>query len=222
MLNLTPIEENITNREPTNTERLKTKFNEVLLVDLEGGGRIIFKPFDGEDFEFKEYIQYKRERAAYLFDKIFNWGLVPPTVIRDIKGRVGSAQVFVEDANFKAEVSPDELGEMFQKDWSKLNGFDFLTGNDDRNPKNYLVKDGRIVAIDHGLTFQAATEDEYSEYYEKFILENGDFLKNLLADKRGMGIFLDLLAELVPQSDVDRFKKRLAMVAKTLNIDFSI
>lgn len=217
----TPIEEIITSRRPIKTERLKTKFNEVFLIDLDGGGRVIFKPYDGEDSELKFYVQYKREMAAYLFDKIFSWGLVPPTVIRDIDGRVGSAQLFVEDAHLHADVSSDELSDMFRKDQSKLNAFDFLIGNDDRNPENYLIKEGRIVAIDNGLTFQALTENEYTEY-EKFILENGNFLKKLLANKVGIEIFLGQLAELIPQVEIDRFKKRLAMIAKTLKVDSSI
>jgi len=214
------IEEIITSREPIKTERLKTEFNEVFLIDLKDGGRVIFKPYDGEDTELKEYVQYKRERAAYIFDKIFSWGLVPPTVIRDIDGRVGSAQLFVEDAHLQADVPPEELGDNFHKDKSKLNAFDFLIGNDDRNPRNYLIKEGRIVAIDNGLTFQALTENEYAEY-EKFILENDNFLKNLLANKMGIEIFLGQLAELIPQTEIDRFKKRLAMVAGTLNVNFT-
>lgn len=217
----TPIEEIITSREPIKIERLKTKFNKVLLVDLKDDGSVIFKPYDGEDSELKEYVQYKKERAAYLFDKIFNWNLVPPTVIRDIGGRVGSAQVFVEDALLPTDVSSEELSDIFYKDKSKLYAFDFLIGNDDRNPENYMIKEGRIIAIDNGLTFQASTEDEYP-VYERFILENENFLKNILADNEKIEIFLGLLTELVPQIEIDRFKKRLAMVAKTLSIDFSI
>jgi len=215
-----PIEKAIANQEPVKTERVETKFNEVFLVDLEDGGRVIFKPFDGEDFELKEYVQYKRERAAYLFDTIFNWGLVPPTVIREINGRIGSAQVFVEDARH-TDGENEKLGSVFEKDVSRLDAFDFLIGNDDRNPGNYLIKEGRLVAIDNGLTFQAATEDEYPKY-ERAIVENGEFLKKLLVDKRGIEIFLNLLAELIPQTEIDRFKKRLAMVAATLNLEFSI
>lgn len=217
----TPIEEIIASREPIKTERLKTAFNEVFLVDLKDAGRVIFKPYDGEDHELKKYVQYKRERAAYLFDKIFNWGLVPPTVIRDIDGRVGSAQVFVEDASTPTDDAPsEELGDTFKKDKLKLYAFDFLIGNDDRHG-NYLIKEGRIVAIDNGLTFQAPTENEYSLYKEA-ILENKNFLKNLLADKKGIGMFLRLLAELIPQTEIDGFKKRLVTVAETLNVDFSI
>lgn len=216
----TPIEEIITSREPIKIERLNTKFNEVLLVDLKDDGSVIFKPYDGEDSELKEYVQYKKERAAYLFDKIFNWNLVPPTVIRDIGGRMGSAQVFVRGAHMPTGMSSEELSDIFLKDKSKLYAFDFLIGNDDR-AGNYMIKDGRIIAIDNGLTFQALTENEYP-VYERFILENEIFLKNILADNEKIKIFLELLTELVPQIEIDRFEKRLAMVAKTLSIDFSI
>jgi len=216
----TLIEEIITSREPIKIERLNTKFNEVLLVDLKDGGSVIFKPYDGEDSELKEYVQYKKERAAYLFDKIFNWNLVPPTVIRDISGRVGSAQVFIRDAHMPTGTSSEELGDIFLKDRSKLYAFDFLTGNDDRTG-NYMIKDGRIIAIDNGLTFQALTENEYPAY-EKFILENEIFLRNILADNEKIKIFLELLTELVPRTEIDRFKRRLAIIAETLGVDFPI
>jgi len=214
------LEEIITNREPIKIKRLNTKFNEVLLVDLKDDVSVIFKPYNGEDSELKKYVQYKKERATYLFDKIFNWNLVPPTVIRDIDGRVGSAQVFVKDAHMPTDTSSEELSDIFLKDKSKLYAFDFLIGNDDRTG-NYMIKDGRIIAIDNGLTFQALTENEYPAY-ERFILENEIFLKNILADNKKIKIFLELLTDLVPQIEIDRFKKRLAMVAKTLNVNFSI
>jgi hypothetical protein len=50
----------------------------------------------GWDFDFRD--SWKAEVAAYELDKLLELGLVPPTVERRLDGRVGSLQLWVEEA----------------------------------------------------------------------------------------------------------------------------
>jgi uncharacterized repeat protein (TIGR03843 family) len=80
--------------------RIPRSSNATFLVRVSDGAdsaHAVYKPESGErplsDFEPG---LYRRERAAYLLSEYLQWGLVPPTVIRDDSPLgVGSLQWFV-------------------------------------------------------------------------------------------------------------------------------
>jgi uncharacterized repeat protein (TIGR03843 family) len=119
----------------------------------------VYKPAVGERplWDFPAGL-YKREVAAYLVSEALGWGVVPETVLRT-EGPMGegSLQRFVP-ANFEehyftlyeADDSPwhDEL--------RRICLFDLLVNNTDRKSGHCLLgDDGRIYAIDNGLSFAA-------------------------------------------------------------------
>ena len=114
----------------------------------------MYKPVLGarplHDFDVRTLPQ--REVAAYLVSEALGWGLVPGTVLRDDAplGR-GSLQLFVEH-------DPREhyftLLPGREPEFRRLAVFDMLANNADRKSGHCLLdEDGRVWAIDNGLTF---------------------------------------------------------------------
>ena len=141
--------------------------HEAFAVEIESGDMVIqgiFKPLDGENDDVKDklHIQdcYKRERAAHVLDRFLGFGLVPPTVIRKINGKIGSLQLYVppEIANNRKLLSGeiDKNQEMKGRDWQLMAAFDYISGNWERKLENWLVNrkdNSQLYAIDHGYAF---------------------------------------------------------------------
>jgi hypothetical protein len=121
-------------------------------VEIKGDGSGVFKPHPGytEDVQ-REYAA--RERAAYLISQFLEFDLVPPTVLKKVGGELGSLQEFIEDAKVAAECENTLRSQhsRLEKQLERLAVFDLLIGNDDRHGGNYLIKNGEVFAIDHGL-----------------------------------------------------------------------
>ncbi|WP_413561160.1 hypothetical protein [Bdellovibrio sp. HCB209] len=113
-------------------------------VRYEDGFEGVWKP----KVQVDEIDTAKSEVAAYQIDKYLGLNSVPVTVAKEYQGKAGSVQYRVKGLKDKApnqtlEDDPDQLG-----------FFDFLIANGDRHGQNYLQKtDGKVVAIDHGLSF---------------------------------------------------------------------
>jgi len=192
---------------------LKGGSNKSYIVHLKDDGDAIFKPAAGERYlrkDIKQGTYFKRERAAYLIDKMLGFNLVPATEIRTVGSQIGSIQQFVPDAkssyrilsetlklayegtaaeeaeetapaekmgqglplvnivgaddytrvrdNVLAEIKPE-----MQKMWL----LDYIVWNTDRHDNNYLIKDGNVVAIDHGLCFAGSSPRFASEHFEQ-------------------------------------------------------
>ena len=112
----------------------------------------VYKPQAGErplrDFEPG---LHRREHAAYLLSRVLGWPSIPPTVIRDGPHGEGSFQLFIhadeEDNYFSMR---NEIPDKFET----IAGFDILVNNADRKGGACLRDaDGKVWAIDHGLTF---------------------------------------------------------------------
>jgi uncharacterized repeat protein (TIGR03843 family) len=114
----------------------------------------IYKPSAGErplrDFPFGTL--HLRERASYLLATALGWPDIPPTVVREGPHGEGSVQLFI-DADVEANYFTlrDDCLHLFEP----VAMFDVLAHNADRKGGSCLKADadGRIWAIDHGLTF---------------------------------------------------------------------
>lgn len=193
--------------------------NEVSIVALKDDGSGIFKPEKGEAPGFRRAIEagtyYKRERAAYLVDKLLDFGLVPPTVIRDIDGDIGSFQQFIPGAKAGWEVDSKELqSPELRPELVKLWIFDHIIFNSDRHDGNFLVKESQVAAIDHGLAFGNSRLLTYENYVgEPIPQEVIDKINNFLERQDLQDILRDLLLELLSQDEVDAFFVRVKRIA---------
>lgn len=116
-----------------------------------------FDPDDYGDFEDdapvrdsitnRDFTYADREAAAYEVDQALGLNVIPPTTVRGIDGVKGMVQQYAE---------PDDRQNLSKVDPDSVYGaavLDIVTGNTDRHFGNYLISNGRFVAIDQGLTF---------------------------------------------------------------------
>lgn len=129
--------------------------NTTVKVELDNGMVGYFKPFGGENKDLESAFgqnsaqQSLHEAAAWRLASQLGspWSeIVPPVVIREVDGQVGS---FALERPGKTRVlEPWHTGE-----WREAAFFDVLIGQQDRHPGNFLVAGDRIALIDHGYTF---------------------------------------------------------------------
>ncbi len=115
----------------------------------------VYKPQKGERplWDFPRGTLCLREYAAFLVSEALGWGLVPPTILRDGPHGLGMVQFYID-------AEPDENYFTFHKkrqaELKRLAAFDAVVNNADRKGGHCLLgKDGRLWAIDHGITFHA-------------------------------------------------------------------
>ena len=114
----------------------------------------VYKPRRGEQplWDFPTGTLAPREVAAYLVSEAAGWGLVPPTVLREV-GPLGpgSLQHFVEHDPERHYLV---LMEERRSDLEVFAAFDIVINNADRK-SGHVLEDGagRLWAVDHGLTF---------------------------------------------------------------------
>ena len=192
----------------------EVKLTEKLLEGAPGPVAFVEIKDDGAGI-FKE-IGCKKERAAYIVDRLFGFNMVPPTVLRDIKGKRGSLQQFVPDTKFIVDIDAKEVPD---QELMKLGLFDFFLGNFDRNPSNFLIKDRKIFAIDHALAFwpgppflSAASflDSRYLNFFGQPVPE--EIKKSIIefsTQEEEIKRLRDSLEELLNEEEVDTFFKRL-------------
>jgi hypothetical protein len=136
--------------------------NRTFLVRLgnpagDSGGLAVYKPARGERplSDFPDQSLYKREVAAYEVSRALGWDLVPPTVVRtEAPLGPGSLQLFIDHDPSQHYFTLLEENQPFFK---RLATFDILCNNADRKSGHCLRDgEGRLWAVDHGLTFNAA------------------------------------------------------------------
>ena len=161
----------------------------------------VYKPLRGERplWDFPDGTLASREVAAWLVSDA-SWGIVPPTVLRDDAplGK-GSLQLFVPhdpDRHYFV-LMDDHLEEL-----AAFAAFDAVVNNADRKAGHVIQdEDGRLWAVDHGLTFHVepklrtviwAFAEERLPKGVRAMLEQ---LGSVLADEGGLGRELaDLLS----------------------------
>jgi uncharacterized repeat protein (TIGR03843 family) len=113
----------------------------------------VYKPRRGERplWDFPRGTLYLREYAAYLVSQTLGWPLIPLTIIRDGPQGPGALQLYIEnDPQANYFTFRDERIE----DVQRIAAFDQIVNNADRKAGHCLLgEDGRIWAIDHGITF---------------------------------------------------------------------
>jgi uncharacterized repeat protein (TIGR03843 family) len=139
--------------------RMPWSSNATLLVELRCDGtsaRAVYKPRRGERplWDFPPGLD-RREVAAYELSAWLGWDIVPETVLRDdgLPFGVGSLQRFVpfdvEAHYFTLLEEPDRHAAL-----RTIACFDLLANSADRKGGHCLAgDDGRIWAVDNGLTF---------------------------------------------------------------------
>ena len=114
----------------------------------------IYKPTKGERplWDFPENTLAAREVASFAVSEAGGWHFVPPTVLReDASLGPGSLQLFIDhDPERHYFVLVEERLDEFED----FAAFDIVVNNADRKGGHVLEdRDGRLWAVDHGLTF---------------------------------------------------------------------
>jgi hypothetical protein len=109
---------------------------------------------------------YIFECAAYELSQLLGLDNVPPTVEREIQGKKGALQLWIEGSvteTDRRDQSPSLLDEeRLSQQWQVMLAFDNLIYNDDRNRGNYLYdREGKLWMIDHTRTFRTDGELPY-------------------------------------------------------------
>ncbi len=138
--------------------------NQPKKVTLEKEGqtlRAIWKPIYRGRHEWA-WESYQAEVAAYKLDRMLGLDMVPPTVVREIGGEIGSLQLWMEGCKLYVDVQEQApQTEDWERQLSEMKLFDQLISNKDRYPRNYMV-DGKwnLVLIDHSQAFWSTKELE--------------------------------------------------------------
>jgi uncharacterized repeat protein (TIGR03843 family) len=114
----------------------------------------VYKPLAGERelWDFPPGL-HRREAAARALSDWLGWGIVPDTVLReDAPFGEGSLQRLVDTDGvshyFTLRDDPS-----YHRELRRIAAFDVLANNADRKSGHVLLAEGRLWAIDHGLTF---------------------------------------------------------------------
>ncbi|MEU4098968.1 SCO1664 family protein [Streptomyces sp. NPDC026673] len=215
-------------------------------VEHEGArAHCVYKPVAGERplWDFPDGTLAQREVAAYLVSEATGWGLVPPTVLRDGPYGEGMVQLWIETPQEAGEgllalVEGDEPGEgwkavgfaevgegrtalLVHADDVRLRQLavlDAVINNADRKGGHLLpAADGRLYAIDHGVTFN--TENKLRTLLwgwagEPLTDEAVDVLGKLSAELADGGLGARL-AELITVAELDALRARVTALLRS-------
>ena len=179
----------------------------------------IYKPGEGERplWDFPDRTLSLREFASYLVSQVLGWPGIPATVLRDGPYGVGTVQLFVE-AEYEAHYFNMRDVPDFAEDFRQMALFDYIVNNADRKGGHCLKgKDGKIWAIDHGLTFH--TEPKLRTVIWEFCDEPipDDLLEDLTRLQAALegSELLDFMDELITTREIKAFKKRINYLVST-------
>ncbi|WP_406859899.1 SCO1664 family protein [Streptomyces sp. HUAS MG47] len=204
----------------------------------------VYKPVAGERplWDFPDGNLARREVAAYEISEATGWGLVPPTVLRDGPYGEGMVQLWIDaddGTELLALVERDEPGEGWKavglaqvaEDRTallvhaddpalrRLAVLDAVINNGDRKGGHLLpAPDGRLYAIDHGVTFHV--EDKLRTLLWGWAGEPlpGESAAPLAALDAGLAPGAPLatrLAELLTPAEVDAIRARVTRLRTT-------
>ncbi|MGQ0733742.1 MAG: tetratricopeptide repeat protein [Acidobacteriota bacterium] len=117
--------------------------------------RAVWRP-DGPGGEAATSRPVQGELAAYELDKMLAMDMVPPTVARDLDGRPGALQYWVNGVRVYQSVQEMPTTAAWKHQTASMSLFDNLIGNSRRVPNTMLVdSQGRLALIDHNDGFTA-------------------------------------------------------------------
>ncbi|MBM3719030.1 MAG: SCO1664 family protein [Actinobacteria bacterium] len=135
------------------THRLVDASNATLLGEIEGYGKVIYKPVAGERplWDFPDGTLAGREVASFLLSEKLGLHLVPETILREGPFGPGMVQRWIE---IDADLDLIEFGQSEDSQLRSLALFDAIINNTDRKFGHLLVdSSGRLFGCDHGVTF---------------------------------------------------------------------
>lgn len=211
-------------REKTDSSDLRGTANKCFFIKLKDDGAGVFKPKSGETEGMRDHTEagtyYKRERAAFLVDKFLGFDLVPPTVIREENGEIGSMQEYIPDPKGTyLDLSSFERSQKHIKNqMMKLWIFDYIVHNSDRHKANCLIKDSVVYAVDHGFCFSKDDlRRECDIFWDKPITDEiKDKLHSFLAQRDMQRVLGDLLSELLFPEEIDAMLNRIKAIEKVI------
>jgi uncharacterized repeat protein (TIGR03843 family) len=198
----------------------------------------VYKPVAGERplWDFPDGTLAQREVAAYEVSRATGWDLVPPTVLRDGPYGEGMCQLWIEtapDAELLALIEGEEPGPGWKaigfaevgegrtallvhaddERLRRLAVLDAVINNADRKGGHLLPSgDGRLYAIDHGVTFNAENKLRtllWGWAGEPLTQEATDVLKGLRGDLAEGGTLAARLAPLITAAELDATRARV-------------
>ncbi|MGW2720182.1 SCO1664 family protein [Streptomyces sp. NPDC001492] len=242
-----PLADLLTHGELTVRGRIREASNAALYCTLSHEGReaaCIYKPVAGERplWDFPDGNLARREVAAYEVSEATGWGLVPPTVLREGPYGEGMVQLWIEvspEAELLALVDGEEpepgwkaigfaeVGEgktalLVHADDERLRRLavlDAVINNADRKGGHLLpTADGRLYAIDHGVTFN--TENKLRTLLwgwagEPLDPAAVDVLKTLQEALGAQGALARRLAGLITEAELDATRARVAVLLES-------
>lgn len=191
--------EEIGTSETTGVEGVNKSFK----FHMDNGKSYLYKPKSGEHVSSWRYVPpktlYKREKAAYIVNKILGFNMVPHVSIKKYEGDIGSLQYWVEDCS-PADAT---LKTYSAKDIWKAGLFDLIIGNCDRHSGNFLSKLNKPILIDNGFAFpnHAAEGDNKSVILSRFAYA--------IWDKEIPSKYISAMQKLLDSSSTDMLNKYL-------------
>ena len=193
--------------------------NYTFLVSLEDAARqdsllAVYKPCAGERplWDFPSGNLCYREFVSYLVSQLLGWPNIPPTVLRNGPHGEGSVQLFIE-AEYEAHYFNMRDTSAFTPEFREIALFDYIVNNADRKG-GHCLKDGqgRLWAIDHGLTFhpdyklRTVIWDFCRESIPSPLLEDLTRFKKLLDENSNLQ---QTLKQYLNQREIQALKRRV-------------
>lgn len=117
------------------------------VLSYEDDGQGIFKELYPEDAIGHDG---NSEVAAYRLNQLLGGQEVPETVYTEYEGRQGTSQRFIPGATLGVKVTIAAIQALDRGEVDRVVALDVIINNGDRHGGNFLVKDGHLIAIDHG------------------------------------------------------------------------
>ena len=191
----------------------------ISFVRLKDSGLAVFKSSERLTLRsFEHGTLHKRERAAYLIDKFLGFDLVPPTVIREIDGKIGSLQEFIPNTkeggiSVNERNRPDVVRQLV-----KLWLLDFAIWSFDRCSRNLLYSEGKVYAIDNEFSFKNENPMFYKQFFDEIIPQDIiDQFEKFLSEIEGQKELRKELSRLLPPKDVEAFFARVKRIGQALS-----
>lgn len=191
--------------------------NYTFLATVRHGGRsalAVYKPRSGERplWDFPHGTLCLREVATFVVSEALGWSLVPPTVLRDGPHGIGSVQRFIH-ADPEAHYFTLQDHPAYTETFRRIAVFDVVVNNADRKSGHCLLgRDGRIWAVDHGITFHVMLKlrtviwEFAGEPIPAPILKDLEALRQRLRDGSSL---VQTLRRLLSAEEIDALRERV-------------